>query len=200
MGSNQRALNSFYSMLDKEEEIVADAKMGNQEAFQRLYNHYIDPIYRFVALKVGSKEEAEDLTHEVFLSSWQNLNGYQKRGLPFSSWLYRIARNKVIDHYRLKKPTVDLQLVQDELVAPIVELEKTADVRIDMDRLKACLVKLSPTEQDVTIMRFIEELSHREIAEIMGKSEGAIRVIQHRAIANLKSLIFNAKEDKGAEI
>ena len=87
-------------MLDGEQSYVNSAIRGDSSAFGVLYDHYQPMIYRFVAVKVGRREEAEDITHQVFLSAWQNIKRYEHRGHPFSSWLYRIARNQVVDHYR----------------------------------------------------------------------------------------------------
>lgn len=176
-------------MLEHEEKLVREAKKGDREAFTRLYEHYVDSIYRFVLLKVNNREEAEDLTNETFLSSWQNLPVYEERGLPFSSWLYRIARNKVIDHYRVRKAPISIDVVEEDAVVVASNLERAVDIALDVDRVKACLVRLTPEQKDVTIMRFVEELSHKEIAEIIGKSEGAVRLIQHRAIATLRAML-----------
>ena len=97
-------------MIDGEEKLIQDAvKEGDSSAFGKLYDHYQPMIYRFVLIKVGRREEAEDITHQVFLQAWQNIRTYRHRGHPFGSWLYRIARNQVIDHYRSRKDDVPLE-------------------------------------------------------------------------------------------
>src|SRR5579862_2288407 len=101
-------------MLDGEEKVIKSAVTGNSSAFGELYDHYQPMIYRFVAVKVSRREEAEDITHQVFLSAWINIKNYKHRGHPFSSWLYQIARNQVIDHYRSKRNDVSIENTDPE--------------------------------------------------------------------------------------
>jgi len=159
-------------MLDNEEVLIFQAKNGDKDSFRQLYEHYIGPIFRFIFLKVSDRNAAEDITHEVFLSSWRNLHSYQSRGLPFSSWLYRIARNKVIDHYRTKKNNIRIDDLNEYSLGVIDKLDDDVDRSLSIERVKKCFDKLSPDQKDVTIMRFIEELSHREIARALGKAKG----------------------------
>src|ERR1700690_2857319 len=98
-------------MLDGEEKLVSDAVGGKSSAFGELYDHYQPMIYRFIAVKVGRREEAEDLTHQVFMSAFQNVKKYENRGYPFSSWLYQIARNQIADHYRAKRNESSIDVI-----------------------------------------------------------------------------------------
>ncbi|MEK9154666.1 MAG: sigma-70 family RNA polymerase sigma factor [Patescibacteria group bacterium] len=174
-------------MLDGEKNIIERAIGGEASAFGLLYDHYQPQIYRFVYLKVSHREEAEDLTHQVFLSAWQNITKYQYQGHLFSSWLYSIARNKVIDHYRTRKPLTNIEFVAETEIQINSNGELNLDGRIEMEKVKKAIVSLlNDTEQDVIIMKFVEDLSQKEIAEIINKSEGAIKVIQHRALKKLK--------------
>src|SRR3989338_5755556 len=91
--TNPRLLRS--TMLDGEAQLIRQAQRGNAESFGELYDHYLPKIYRYIFAKVSHREHAEDIAHEVFLAAWKNLPGYRMRGFPFSSWLYRIARNEV---------------------------------------------------------------------------------------------------------
>ena len=180
-------------MLEGEEKLINSAKQGKTEGFDRLYNHYLPPIYRFIYMKVSHREEAEDLAHEVFLSAWQNIHNYKHRGFPFSSWLYQIARNRVIDYYRVKKTNIPL-----EKINPVSEflkfnslIEETLDQELNIEEVKAAMRKLNNDQQDVLLMRFMENLTHEEIAKAIGKSEGAVRLIQHRGIKALKKIFFS---------
>jgi RNA polymerase sigma-70 factor, ECF subfamily len=175
-------------MLDGEQDIVLNATRGEASAFGLLYDHYQPQIYRFIVLKVGRREEAEDLTHHVFLSAWQNIRSYRHQGHPFSSWLYQIARNQIIDHYRSERQTIDLESVQD-IVISISDTEATSDDKFEMERVMRSIRKMKPEYQDILIMRFVEELSIREVAESLRKSEGAVKLLQHRAMKQLKELM-----------
>jgi RNA polymerase sigma-70 factor (ECF subfamily) len=173
-----------------ERELILRAKKGDSVAFGVLYDRHLPAIYRFILLKVGgAKGEAEDLTHEVFLNAWRNVGHYEFKGFPFTSWLYRIARNAVIDHYRTAKKNINLDAVPEEVFAERSDVGERLDASFAAAEIRVHLAKLEPVYQDVLIMKFVEELTNREIAAALQKSEGAIRVIQHRALKQLKKSI-----------
>lgn len=177
---NQRAV--------EEQRLVARSVEGESSAFGLLYDRYLPKIYRFVFFKIGHREEAEDLTHQIFLSAWENIRTFQQQGLPISSWLYKIARNRVIDHYRTKKINVPLDDISQELSLITDELHDT-DTRMLLERVYTSLHHLVDEQQEVIVLRFIEELTHKEIAAVMEKNEIAVRVLQHRAVRNLKKIL-----------
>lgn len=180
-------------MLEEEKELIERAQRGDSAAFGPLYDHYIKPIYRFIAVKVGTREEAEDLAHEVFMSAWQKLPNFKLQGFPFGSWLYKIARNRVIDHYRTKKPNVSLD---DDvtLAESLFNLGEGAEAEFDLNQslsqIKIAMLELNEEQREVITMRFVEDLSPQEIAEILDKREGTVRIIQHRAITKLKKILW----------
>ncbi len=191
--------NSFYATLakqnlnlfvlymkDEEQLLIEKAKNGDGAAFGKLYDLHLAKIYRFVFLKVQRKQDAEDITQQVFSSAWQNIANYEFKGFPFSSWLYRIAGNAVIDFYRTSKPNISIDQVPEEFFSESPGDEDRIDTAIDIGVVKVALAKLETDQQNVLLMKFVEELSNGEIAEIMGKTEGAVRVIQHRALKQLK--------------
>ena len=175
-------------MLDGEKVIIESAVRGESSAFGLLYDHYQPKIYRFIVVKVARREEAEDLTHQVFLSAWQSIGSYKDVGYPFSSWLYRIARNQVIDHYRTRKVSVGLDEVDPNLFATESH-ESLAHERFELDRVLAAIRRLKPEYQDVIMMRFVEDLPVRDVALAIDKSEGAVKLIQHRALKQLKDIL-----------
>ena len=179
-------------MLDGEEKLVKLAVRGDSSAFGELYDRYQPMIYRFVAVKVSRREEAEDITHQVFMSAWQNIRSYEHRGHPFSSWLYRIARNQVIDFYRARRDEVAIDAVDPEYFATPATAEFTVPVRLEMESVRRALSRLKPDYQDVLIMRFMEDLSLKEVALALQKTEGAIKVMQHRAMNELKKALNEA--------
>ena len=176
-------------MLDGEVKLVESAVGGKASAFGLLYDHYQPKIYRFVLLKVGRREDAEDLTHQVFLNAWQNISSYKDLGFPFSSWLYRIARNQVIDRYRTKKPEISLEAIDIEYFADLGPGDKKLEDKIQLELVMGALKKLKQDYQDILIMRFVEDLSVKETAATVEKSEGAVKLMQHRAIKELKKIL-----------
>ncbi len=170
--------------------LIKRAVAGDSDAFGRLYSSYLDAIYRYIYFRVGDPADAEDLTELVFLKAYEALPNYQEFGNPFSSWLYRIAHNVVIDFHRREKPYVpDLESFLEErqdgavsALGSIIETEELAE-------LAKAVSQLSSEQQQVIILRFIEGLSHAQISNIIGKNEGACRMIQHRALVALSNLL-----------
>ena len=169
---------------------------GEQQAFGALYEHYLDQIYRYVFYRVGNASEAEDLTEVVFLKAWQALrrqSAAKANVQNFRAWLFRIAHNAVIDHYRSNNPEVPLDQVtqmKDSQLAP--EEQLVANQRTQ--RLAQVMAKLEPNLQQVLTCRFINQLSHAETAQIMGISEANARVLQHRALKLMHGLMTESSE------
>jgi RNA polymerase sigma-70 factor (ECF subfamily) len=173
-----------------ETELIYKAQKGDSESFGKLYDAHIAKIYRFVYLKVGQRQNAEDLAHQVFMNAWKNIGSYKPKGVPFSSWLYKIASNAVIDFYRTAKPYVDIEAVGEEKLGIAEEdAERDLETSIEMERIGEALRLLTDDEQSVVIMKFVNELSNKEISDSLAKTEGAIRVIQHRALRRLKKIL-----------
>lgn len=170
---------------DQEElrRLVQEASRGDGEAFGKLYDLHLDSVYRYVYYKVGNQAEAEDLTAQLFAKAWEAMPRYQWRDIPFSHWLMRLARNAVIDHYRTARShgELDEALVSEEL-GPQGEYLRAERAR----ELTQALRKLPEEQRTVISLRFIEGLDYPEVAAIMGKSLGALRVAQHRALATLR--------------
>ncbi len=180
-------------MLDGEEKLVQSAVRGDSSAFGALYDHYHVMIYRFVMIKVGRREEAEDITHQVFLSAWQKVPSYKHMGYPFSSWLYQIARNQVIDYYRAKKSDVSLEKADPESFAVAVDPNADLTRKFELEKVRAAIAMLKPEYQDVIILRFVEDMSLRETGAALKKSEGAVKLLQHRAVRELKKAFADSQ-------
>ena len=179
-------------MIDGEKQLIERAIGGEAEAFGLLYDRYQPQIYRFIYLKVGHREEAEDLTHQAFLSAWQNIEHYEQRAHPFSSWLYRIARNLIIDQYRARKNKREQDLESIAELRSEHSPELIVDTSLRIANVKQALQKIHPDYQDIIIMRFIEEMEIKEIAAALGKSVGAVKVAQHRALQKLKETLHES--------
>jgi len=171
-------------MIDGEKDIIKRAIKGEATAFGLLYDKYQPQIYRFVYLKVSHREEAEDLTHQIFLKSWSSIDKYDFQGFPFSSWLYQIARNQVIDYYRTKKVNTNLEDVIGTQVETF-SYSSAIDDGVDMERVKKAIYQLNPQQQDVIILRFIEDLSLLETASILDKTEIAVKLLQHLSLIHI---------------
>lgn len=180
--------------MKEEDKLVNKAKNGEARAFGQLYDTYLPPIYRFIFLRVGGvKAEAEDICHQVFLKAWQNIKDYEFQGFPFSSWLYRIAQNTIIDYYRTKKQSVSIEQVAEDVFSESSNVDQSIDRDFELEKVKLAIAKLEPDQQNVILMKFVNDLSNKEIAAILNKSEGAIRVIQHRALKQLKQHVDESK-------
>jgi len=175
----------------EDKELIKKIKKGEVELFGELYEKYAKQIYRYFYLRLGGKKElAEDFTQEVFLNSWRNIKNYEAKEIPFISYLYKIARNILIDYWRSKKAVLDLELFLDsQLVSYTLQSGERLDDLKQIERIKEALIKLEPSYQEIIILKFIEDLSNKEIAIALGKSEGAVRVLQHRAIKQIKKYL-----------
>jgi RNA polymerase sigma-70 factor (ECF subfamily) len=165
----------------REGALVESARRGDAGAFGQLYQLHLDRIYRYVYYRVGTASEAEDLTEHVFLKAWEAVGRYESRGLPFAAWLYRMAHNAVIDHYRANRPTTSIDEtfdLEDEKQSPT----DAVMAGVDRDELRQAIRRLNHDQQQVVVMRFVEGMSHAEVGQLLGKSEVAVRVIQHRAL------------------
>lgn len=171
--------------------LIQDAQSLDAQAFDRLYDLYARPIYRYLYHRVGDREIAEDLTGEVFLRLMENIHSYRigprDQKAIFSAWFYRIAHNLMIDYLRRQARHTEM----------IPETHPTGDDHplavmeqgLAQARLQAALQTLTPDQQDVVILRFFDELSNAEVARIMGRTEGAIKALQHRALTALQKAL-----------
>ena len=157
------------------------------EAFTKLYDLYVKKIYRFVYFKVSSHEEAEDITSEVFLSSWNYISEGNKID-SFSGLLYRVARNKVIDLYR-KKSKQQAENIEDVELADKRDLADDTANKTEIDKIIKTIHKLKQEYQEVITLSYIDELTTAEIAEITNKGKVAVRVTLHRALKKLRELM-----------
>jgi RNA polymerase sigma-70 factor (ECF subfamily) len=174
----------------REEELVRQAVRGESDAFGVLYSLYVDDIYKYFYYRAGNLRVAEDLTENVFLKAWRAIGSYEQQGVPFSSWLYRIARNVAIDYLRTRRVHVPLTdehvaLVDEDELSPLQLLLR----REDLEEVQHAVSQLAEEQQQVLILRFVEGLSHAEVGEVLSKTEEACRVLQHRALAALSKLL-----------
>ena len=159
------------------------------EAFALLYDVYVQPIYRFVYFKISHKEEAEDVTGEVFLKCWQYLSGGKGSEIrSLSALLYTIARNQIIEVYRRRASRPDTPLDADLELGDKGRTAQLIEVKEEIEKLMHLLKKLKQEYQEVLLLRYVEEFSIGEIATITGKTHTSVRVTLHRATKKLKNL------------
>ena len=165
--------------------LIREARLGDKEAFGRLYQSYVDRIYRFVYFRVGQNRDiAEDIVSDVFLKAWEKMESFKNES--FQAWLYMIARNRVIDHYRSSKQQGSLtEDIHDEKES----IEDVVLKNLEVDRVKRALKHLTDEQQEVLVLKFIEDVSNSEIATILGKREDAIRALQSRGIKELRKIL-----------
>jgi len=163
--------------------LVERASSGDIEAFGNLYTIYVERIYRYVFYQVKDKMTAEDITEEVFIKAWRAIDSCKGRGETFSSWLYRIAHNRTIDALRSRQKRLARET---EVTADVSYSKQEAEVRLKRQELLEAVARLPQNQKQVIILKFIEGLDNQEIGQVMNKNQGAIRVLQMRALAALR--------------
>jgi RNA polymerase sigma-70 factor (ECF subfamily) len=176
--------------------LVRRAVAGEAAAFGALYDAYAPRVRRFLRHQLGDADVAEELLQRTFVKMIEALPRYRARGLPFGAWVFRIARNVVIDHRRTAHPGVSLDAVM-ERPSDTGDPAAVAERRHDRARLRAALDALPPDQREVLVWRFFADLTPAETAALRGRSNGAVRVLQHRALATLRGVLQASGLDIG---
>ncbi len=181
-----------------EDQLIERAK-GDPEAFGELYDHYVGQIHRFVYSRVRDADFAEDITSEVFLKALRAIGRYKPSGHPFSAWLYQIAINAITDHYRSRKPASDI----DEAIGvadPATLPDERVVQSIEAQRVWAAIDTLPEAQRTAMTLKLGNDLKLAQIGVIMGKSEGAIKLLIHRGMTTVRArLEITATDETGAE-
>ena len=176
---------------DYDQDLILDkAIQGDEEAFSILYKENVKKIYNYIYYRTGNTHDAEDLTARVFQRALGHITKYQKTKVPFTAWLYRIAHNLVAnwhrDNSRRKEVPIDEQVdLRQKSDIPEREIEK----RQELEFLLKAIRKLSDDRQMLLILKYVEDLSNKEIGDVMGKSEGAIKSLYHRTLLELRDVL-----------
>ncbi len=167
------------------ERLVDAARAGDPESFGLLFDRYYGPVHRYVAARIGRPSDAEDLTQLVFVKALEAIPRYESRGVPFGGWLFRLARNVVIDHVRTRREHTTLDLAVER---PSTDggPDQLAVLRQELDSVAAALRRLTPEQREAIELRFFAGLSAKEAAVAMDRQEGTVRGLQFRAIAALR--------------
>lgn len=181
-------LNSTFTRKQRQEiRLIKRAKRGDKRAISELYRRHIDTIYRYIYARVKDATVAEDLTAQVFLKALEGLPNYQFTGAPFQAWLYRIAYARTVDYWRQQQRHPQVPLT-DALSATNPQPEDIIAAKDEWLMALQLLSQLTDDQQDVIILRFFGEKSLSEVAETLGKTIGAVKAIQHRALTSLARL------------
>lgn len=170
---------------EDETHLIHRAKAYDPEALSCIYERYYQGIYRYVYYRVGDQALAEDLTGDIFLKMLHGIESYSIQGVPFSAWLYRIARNRIIDHLRRQPQKADLSL-EEARVETIASSDSTLENALQREELLKAVQILTDEQRQVIILKFIDDLDNSTIAKVLGKTEGAIKSLQHRALDTLR--------------
>jgi RNA polymerase sigma-70 factor (ECF subfamily) len=171
-----------------EESLVRRAQERDREAFAQLYEENFDKIYRYVVLKIGNKTEAEDVTQQVFLNAIKSISSFKWKGVPFSAWLFRIAHNQVVDYLRKKAKQATAPL-DESLASSDRSPELLIERRLDIEQLLSATRQLTAIQREVISLRFAGGLPIAQVARVMGKSQGAVKALQHSAIVALRKTL-----------
>jgi RNA polymerase sigma-70 factor, ECF subfamily len=176
--------------------LLALAAEGDQHAFGEFYALHLNEIYRFILFRVNDHDEAEDLTAKVFLDAWESLTGarHEQKITNIRAWIYRIARNKVIDYHRTRKPQEPLEGNPDQKLQG-AWLESHVDHLFVSRALARGIQQLPENYQEVIILRFVNRMSHADVAEVMNITTSHVRVLQYRALKQMREIVSEVNHE-----
>jgi RNA polymerase sigma-70 factor (ECF subfamily) len=166
--------------------LVERAQGGDRLALEELYLLHFDRIYSYLHMSVGSRHDAEDLTTQTFVKMLEAIGRFQWRSVPFSAWLFRIAHNLAMDHFRANRRWQPEEEVPESVQGEESSAEEQALVSLGQTSMLALIERLSPEQRQVLTLKFVFRFSNGETAAILGKTEGAVKSLQHRALASLQ--------------
>ncbi|HET9115597.1 MAG TPA: sigma-70 family RNA polymerase sigma factor [Gaiellaceae bacterium] len=170
-------------------ELVARGQQGDRDALEELYLIHFDRIYSYLHVSVGNRHDAEDLTTQTFLKMLEKIGSFRWQSAPFSAWLFRIAHNLAMDHFRSRRRWQP----EEEVPEPPGDEEPSAELMamrtIGRESMLKLIERLSPEQQQVLTLKFVFNLPNAEVASILDKTEGAIKSLQHRALVSLQKQI-----------
>jgi len=179
-----------------EDQLIEKAISGDKEAFGRLYDHYFLQIYKYLLIRTDMREDAEDMTETIFMKAWEHLPcfGSKRKKRNFRAWLFRIAHNTVVDHYRTRKKLLPLESAS-QIGNTAEEPGGIASINEDSRRIIQAIKRLDETSQKVIVSRFICDLSHKETALSIGISENNVRVIKYRALKKIRNIMLREDDE-----
>ena len=173
------------------EQLVKEAQKGDPAALAALYERFFDQIYRYVSFKSGSRAEAEDITGDVFVKMLESIHSFRWQGHPFSSWLFRIARNLIVDYFRraARKKTVPLEVAAATVGTTPDDMSRVVETNLTMADVRVAMQGLTSLQQEVISLRFAGGLSVSETAGALGKNDNAVKALQHVGLKKLRTML-----------
>ena len=173
------------------EKLVKDAQKGDPAALAALYERFFDQIYRYVSFKSGSRDEAEDITGDVFVKMLESIHSFKWQGHPFSSWLFRIAHNLIVDYFRraARKKTVPLEAAAATVGTTPDDIDRVVETNLTMAEVRVAMQGLTSLQQEVISLRFAGGLSVSETASALGKNDNAVKALQHVGLRKLRTML-----------
>ena len=178
---------AFPGARDAEAELIERAKASDRAAWDEIFNRHYEPVFVFVFCRVGDRAAAEDLVADVFVEAWRGIRGFDYRGVPFVSWLYRIARNLTADFLR-RRSRVKVQVLEEGWSGIPHTEDQTERIAV-WQTVAAALRKLTGDQQLVLVSRFVEGLTLAETAALLGKKENAIKALEFRALRSVRRIL-----------
>ncbi len=172
-----------------EDALIQRATERDEAAFASIYDSYVNRVYRYVYSRTSNQTDAESITQDVFFKAWKAIGSYKRTGAPFWAWLVVIARNLVYEHYRKRPNQVPLEEAETFSQPAEQGPEAMTEAKLDRKFVRNAVSKLKGEKREVIRMRFLEDFSYEEISKLMNKSQGAIRVIQYRALRDLRTML-----------
>lgn len=172
------------------ERLVVEAQKGDEEAFTKLYDLFVNPLYRYVYFRCNGAD-TEDLLTTIFMKTWINLKKYRFQEHSFSAWIFRIAHNVVIDFYRASQTNQPPSPLDETHQDPKKENHSSNSMEQHLNReiLKLAIPRLKEPYQQVIVLKFLNEMENDELAEVLGKSENSLRILQYRALRQLRKIL-----------
>ncbi len=195
-GEARRQMATMEVLYSEPDELIAERAKTDVDAFGILYERHLKRIYSYIYYRTGNTHDAEDLTEKTFFQALANLQRYQIQGAPFAAWLYRIAHNIVANWHRDtgRRQSVQLDAIV-ELRDPMGDPVAAAESEEEKVELRGVIAKLPADRQQLLILKFVEQMANAEIAQVMGRTEGAVKALLHRTIESLKTEFARSREE-----
>ena len=175
-------------MSTEETDLIRRAKQGDPDAFASIYEKYYDKIYSYLYYRINDQPLAEDLASDVFVRLVKSIGSFEERGRPLLAWLYTIAGNLMRDHIRRAK-RIEFSPIDDREFASDEDPTAALDFALDSERLARALEHLTEEQANVILLKFVQGMSNAEVGRIIGKKEGSVKSLQHRALRSLKRIL-----------